>query len=104
MSSNPIFTPVQTTEANMKNQDLQNGWLYFATDSGRMYLDTESKRISVGGFGGNSGISIYYGDTEKPTQDETTKLYSIPKTDVQDENVKEGDLILNSDGGFYKVI
>jgi hypothetical protein len=40
MSSNPIFTPVQSTEATIKSLDVQNGHLYFATDTGRMYLDT----------------------------------------------------------------
>ena len=102
MSSNPIFTPVQSTEAKIKKQELQNGWLYFATDSGRMYLDTATERISVGGAGGG-GIAIYYGDAENPSKDETTSLYSILKTDVKDENLNKGDLILNSDGGFYKV-
>ena len=101
MSSNPIFTPVQSTEDVIKNLSVQNGWLYFATDTGKMYLDTASGRISVGGIGG--GVSIYYGETEKPEQDETTELYSIPKTDVKEGTPKVGDLILNSDNGFYKV-
>ena len=101
MSSNPIFTPVQSTEDVIKNLSVQNGWLYFATDTGKMYLDTASGRIGVGGIGG--GISIYYGETEKPEQDETTELYSIPKTDVKEGTPKVGDLILNSDNGFYKV-
>lgn len=101
MSSNPIFTPVQTSEAKIQDLDLQHGWLYFATDTGRMYLDTEDERISVGGIAG--GVSIYYGDVEEPVQDETTELYSIPVVDVKDGPAKKGDLILNSDGGFYKV-
>jgi hypothetical protein len=67
-----------------------------------MYLDTATERIPVGGVGGG-GVSIYYGDAEAPAKDENTELYSIPITDVEDEFVKEGDLILNSDGGFYKV-
>ena len=88
MSSNPIFTPVQTTEATIKGQDIQHGYLYFATDTGRMYLDTATERISVGGVGGG-GIAIYYGDTESPTKDETTSLYSIPKEDVKEEISEE---------------
>jgi hypothetical protein len=104
MSSNPIFTPVQTTESVIKNLERQNGWLYFATDTGRMYLDTETDRISVGGFGGGGGASIYYGDATEPPKDETTEHYSIAKNDVSNTDlIKEGDLILNSDGGFYKV-
>jgi hypothetical protein len=101
MSSNPIFTPVQTSETKLKDLEMQHGRLYFTTDTGRMYLDTATERISVGG--GSNGISIYYGNTETPVQDETTELYSIPKDDVDEEIVKEGDLILNIDGGFYKI-
>ena len=101
MSSNTIFTPVQTTEATIKQQDIHNGWLYFATDTGRMYLDTASERISVGGIA--SGVSIYYGNADEPIKDETTDLYTILKTEVADGPLEEGDLILNSDGGFYKV-
>ena len=103
MSSNPIFTPVQTTEATIKEQDIQHGYLYFATDTGRMYLDTATERIPVGGGVGGGGVSIYYGDAKAPAKDESTELYSIPIADVEDEFVKKGDLILNSDGGFYKV-
>ena len=101
MSSNPIFTPVQTSETKLKDLEMQHGRLYFTTDTGRMYLDTATERISVGG--GSNGISIYYGNTETPVQDETTELYSIPRDDVDEEIVKEGDLILNIDGGFYKI-
>lgn len=101
MSLNPIFTPVQTTESVIKNLDIQNGWLYFATDSGRMYLDTIDDRISVGGSGG--GVAIYYGESQNPEYNKDTELYSILKDDVKDTSLKVGDLILNSDGGFYKV-
>ena len=101
MSSNPIFTPVETSEAKIQDLELQHGCLYFATDSGRMYLDTANDRISVGGIAG--GVSIYYGDVEEPIQDETTELYSIPVTNVKDGPAEKDDLILNSDGGFYRV-
>jgi hypothetical protein len=73
MSLNPIFTPVQSTEERIKELDRQHGRLYFATDTGRMFLDTESDRINVGGSGG--GISIYYGDSE--TQRKMKKLNFI---------------------------
>lgn len=103
MNSNPlIFTPVQGTDKVIQSLDHQTGWLYFATDTGKMYLDTEDARISVGG-GKVDGISMYYGSAESPVQDDVTKLYTLLKTDVNHNDVKKGDLILNSDGGFYKV-
>ena len=103
MSSNPIFTPVQASESTILNSELQNGYLYFATDTGKMYLDTPTQRISVGGSGGGGGASIYYGTVEEPVYDKATDSYTFSKADVGNAILKEGDLILNSDGGFYKV-
>ena len=103
MSSNPIFTPVQGSEAQIRNAVVQNGSLYFATDSGKMYLDTPNGRISVGGGGGSSeGAALYYGTATKPVEDENGQFYSIEVEQVNGYP-KTGDLILNSDGGFYKV-
>jgi hypothetical protein len=47
-----------------------------------MYLDTDTKRINVGGT--SNGASIYYGDTENPEKDESTEFYNIPKSSVQE--------------------
>jgi hypothetical protein len=103
MSLNPIFTPVQGSEAQIRNAVVQNGSLYFATDSGKMYLDTPNGRISVGGGGGSSdGAALYYGTAPKPEESEDGQFYSIA-TGFVDGYPKTGDLILNSDGGFYKV-
>ena len=66
MNSNPlIFTPVQGTDKVIQSLDHQTGWLYFATDTGKMYLDNEDARISVGG-GKGDGISMYYGSAGSP--------------------------------------
>jgi hypothetical protein len=103
MSSNPIFTPVQASESAILNAALQNGNLYFATDTGKMYLDTPTRRISVGGSGGGGGAAIYYGTASEPVFDKTADEYLFSKAEVGNAILKEGDLILNVDGGFYKV-
>lgn len=103
MSSNPIFIPVQGSELQISKTEELEGRLYFATDSGKMYLDTNKGRIKVGGSGDGSstGVGIHYGNAKKPVKN--GELYSILKTEVQESFPALGDLILNSDGGFYKV-
>lgn len=103
MSSNLIFTPVQANEEKIKATEHQAGWLYFATDTGRIYLDTtkDGERINVGG----AGAALYYGDT-KAVENENTLLYHIPLDGLEDDkgNPKVGDLILNqADGAFYRI-
>ena len=59
MSEKRSFIPYQGKEETISNHPFKEGSIYFATDTGRMYLDTVSNgRISVGG--GASGISFYY--------------------------------------------
>lgn len=101
MSSNSlIFTPVQAEEHKIPNE-LQAGWLYFTTDTGKIYLDTDKERVAVGG----SGASLYYGQAEI-TQDEETLYYHLPinKLENKKDHPKIGDIILNKDGAFYRIL
>lgn len=104
MSSNLIFTPVQASEEKIQATEHQAGWLYFATDTGRIYLDTtkSGERINVGG----AGAALYYGDT-KAVENEETLLYHLDLDGLENENdnPKVGDLILNQDdGAFYRIV
>ena len=58
MNSSLSFNPVQGAETKIKSHGVQDGNLYFATDTGKMFLDANGKRISVGG----SGAAIYYAE------------------------------------------
>ena len=49
--SNISFRPVRGTESNIVNQPLHDGYVYFATDSGKIYLDTNEDRYSLGANG-----------------------------------------------------
>ena len=92
------FHPVQGTEQRIKAQKTEDGRIYFATDTGKIFLDTNGKRISVGG----AGAAIYYGDTTTPTQiDEDYYLIEDLLNPLDSPSV--GDIILNVDGAFYKV-
>jgi len=94
------FRPVRGTESQIEMQTISDGYVYFATDSGRIYLDQDGERITMGG----AGIAWYYAYQPEVAQDENDN-YIIPKDTVDtDEIVKLDDLLINSDGAFYKVI
>lgn len=102
MDNNVSFRPVQGTEAKIAEHELTKGYFYCATDSGKIYLDTEDKRIPLGG----SGAAIYYGNADNVQEDTTTKNYLFPKNAMEkkEDVPKEGDIIINVDGTFYKVL
>jgi hypothetical protein len=110
--NNPVsFIPVRTTEERLNsNINVENGYLYFTTDSQKIYLGMpDGKKLSMGG---NTGI--YYGKKEidYPTdgnQPDPQVIFTID--DLADESEIEGsrlpsvnDLILNIDGCFYRTM
>lgn len=99
---NMPFRPIQGTEEVITKQVLAPGFVYFATDSGKIFLDTEFERISVGG----GGVAVLYASAIEIKEDLTDFSYLIYKTDLDNEDAvpKEGDLIINSDGRFFKVL
>lgn len=98
------------TEDVIRNFSHSAGYLYFATDSGKIYLDTTTpdERITVGG----SGSAIYYMTKEIAASDNDTEAMCTVLYSDLDENkiipmkVKpaKGDLLINSDGKFLKVL
>ena len=93
-----LFNPVRGTEAGIAKKPITEGNVYYAIDSGKMYIDTDKQRIAMGA----AGAAIYYGNASGLVMDENTEMYTVPSTDVEG-TPRVGDLILNSDGGFYKV-
>lgn len=114
------FRPVQGTEEQILGfPQLDYGTVYYATDSGKMYVDdfATSSRVLIGGntkiFYGHKKIDWEYVDTE-------TTVFDFKGTEIESPFGVSGehdsaiafnpilpavnDLILNEDGGFYKVI
>ena len=94
------FIPVRGLDAKINNKTLTpitDGYVYFATDSGKIYVDSQGERVIMGA----AGAAIYYGTLEKPT--ESGGYFEFALNDVSG-TPKVGDLILNKDGGFYKVV
>lgn len=98
--SNISFRPVRGTESNIVNQPLHNGYVYFATDSGKIYLDTDEDRYSLGA----NGAAVLYSNAENVISN-TDNSYTILYSYLDDQNAipKAGDLIINSDGRFFRV-
>lgn len=99
MSENSVkFIPVRGYDSKIQNATVRDGYVYFATDSGKIYVDSLGQRTIMG----SAGAAIYYGDAENLVLNENTGYYAVPKENVDGEPKKD-DLILNADGGFYRV-
>ena len=98
------FSPALGTDEQIQRAPKKEGRVYFATDTRKIYLDTDvENKLPVGGAG-NSGI--YYGTKE--LTDEEKELEEIQFTllnDIEGEELpSQNDLVLNIDGCFYRVI
>ena len=96
MENKVPFRVVRGIENNINQIEYQDGQVYFATDTKKIYLDTNQQRIPMGG---NTGI--YYGKASQPDVAEEFFFYPYEIEDGLIPNVK--DLIINTDGCFYKV-
>lgn len=112
MASGPIFYPVRGTEESIGQLEKRDGFIYFAYDTGNIYLDKNGTRHLMGGAGGSGGSTGFAWasgvDEEtiiKLNEDEDDTMYSI-SIDALEEDVvpKPNSLILNSDGRFFRVV
>ena len=105
MADKVRFTPVMGSDEKIQLLPRTDGRVYFATDTRKIYLDTDKdNKLPVGGAG-NSGI--YYGKKENisDADKESGRTTFILNTDIEGEELPSmDDLILNSDGSFYRVI
>lgn len=100
--SAPRFIAYRGLDQNIQNLPIvpELGYLYFATDTGKIYMDYKNQRLTMG----NTGASLLYADAPTPQVDEFGK-YLLGFEALEDPNIepKVDDLILNSDGSFYRV-
>jgi hypothetical protein len=81
MSDQIKFTPVRGAEKTILALPKTDGMVYFATDSGRIYIDTATENKKA--IGGN-GISLFYANgtaTQDPLIDEQFTLILTSITD-----------------------
>lgn len=105
MADKVRFTPVVGLDDKIKLQPKTEGRVYFATDTRKIYLDTEKdNKLPVGGAG-NSGI--YYGTKAEVSDEEfeSARVSFTLGTHIEGEELPSiDDLILNADGSFYRVV
>ena len=119
MADNKVqFRPIQgSEEAILSNPAFRDGTVYYATDSGKTYLDDpiSKKRILMGGnasvFYGNMTINYDIVDSNqtefefKASEIESPLVASSGGGEIAFNPILPnlGDLILNKDGCFYRV-
>lgn len=113
MAENIIFQPVRATEAVIRERYSEpiDGYVYFAYDTGNIYMDKDGGRYLMSSAGG-AGIGVIYthGDSSEivkvDPEDENSFIYTMPMSILDNSDVLpvQDSLILNNDGKFYRVI
>lgn len=103
-----IFQPIRGLEKTINQIPNHEGFVYFAYDSGNIYLDKNNQRYLMGGSsstgfywanGNDEQISKVYEDNdEDQTYTFSVNILNNPVVPQQDS------LIVNSDGRFFRVI
>lgn len=101
------FRPVRGLSADILATEYNEGYVYFATDTKKIYMDSNGQaKIPMGG---NSGI--YYGtmkEDETPDTGQVEFIFSFSEIEGNEDPSRPNipnidDLILNIDGYFYRV-
>jgi len=98
MGNNAVFRVARGLDEKINQLPYDDGKVYFAIDTKKIYLDANEQRTPMGG---NTGI--YYGKADFTGEIGPTFIFKFE--DIDGDNLPNiNDLILNSDGSFYKVI
>lgn len=103
MSDKTRFKVVRGYDNAIQQIPYTDGQVYFAIDTGRIYIDAKDKNKFP--VGGGNGVIIHYGQIPKDIEPVALNTYSITLSMLEDQDTKPnvGDLILNSDGTFYRI-
>lgn len=98
MTNNTVFRVARGLDEKINQLPYEDGYVYFATDTKKIYLDANEQRTPMGG---NTGI--YYGKADFTGLEGPEFIFKFEE--LEGENLPNtNDLILNSDGSFYKVL
>lgn len=106
MANSTVFRPVRGLDANIQKAGYNEGYVYFATDTKKIYLDANGVKAPMGG---NSGI--YYGKKNFGLIEDGQTIFKFEAVDLEINSEGSNltlpnvdDLILNlPDGSFYRV-
>lgn len=118
ISNQTKFRPVYGTESKILGLEHNEGWVYVASDTGKIFIDANNQRKQIGGSGGSGGgggsADIMWGhadedqgtlkiDPNDTSGNDSMYLYALSA--VEGGNLPNVDaLILNSDGRFFRVL
>lgn len=100
-----VFRPVAGIEEKILSVAPVNGYVYFATDSRKIYLGENNEFIPM-----SSSKGYYYGKKDivyddSGNEQEAEEIFSLSNEEIEGDRLPEiDDLILNTDGCFYRVI
>ena len=114
MDNRTAFVPIRGTEESIRDLERKDGYIYYAYDTGRIYMDKGDQRISMGGNGGGgtaNGASIYYGvynqkikpNEKEDENDADTYNYPINSLEDKDAEPRIDDMILDENGTLYRI-
>ena len=109
MAQKQIFQPVRGTEKAISKITPRDNYIYFAYDTGNIYIDKNGARYHMGG---NSTGIIYAAGNDSTIinildpDNEPTSYYTINFNAFEDSTIipKANELILNNDGRFFRII
>ena len=95
------FRPVRGLDNKIQEIEYNDGYIYFATDSGKIYIDANNQNKVLMGGGGTSLVYAY----DTTVEEKPGEIYILSLDTIEDSsNLKPGDLIINeANGCFYKV-
>jgi hypothetical protein len=107
--ANNLFNPILGSEEKVLAYGTSAGSVYFTTDTRKIYLDLDNEHAKMP-MGGN--VNLFYGNmilTSPPVDGQTEFEFKITEIvgNETGENILKpnvNDLILNTDGCFYKVL
>lgn len=108
MAQQQIFQPVRGTEKAISKITPRDNYIYFAYDTGNIYIDKAGARYPMGG--NSTGIIYAVGDDSTiinilDPDNEPTSYYTISLEAFENPSVlpKIDELVLNSDGRFFRI-
>lgn len=109
MDNSTVFTPVRGYDRNIQAMDYQDGFLYFAIDTKKIYLDAKGQnKIPIGGGGGeggSSGSGIIFGSKVLSVEEQSqeTIKFALAQLNISYLPAVDAVILNTTDGCFYRV-
>ena len=116
ISNRTKFRPVFGQEATILNFPINEGYIYVAEDTGKIFIDANGKRKQIGGSGGSGGggsANLIWANADEEEgnlvkftddADDDDPRFFMSISALEDGSIPDQDaLVLNADGRFFRV-